>query len=163
MTNDGTLTIEKGYTEQFIKLLIDQNIIETPKDVEITEENETVDIDLSEIYGNLTDSLENLCKSCKKEGINVDGLIEYFGDYDGTYEIIGTVFHEYSSDEYAIKEAIKEALETRDLISPSLKEKLLQMIEEMEEFVIESPEKCAKTMQSMKQLLTDIKGEPYVN
>ena len=24
LTNDGTLTIEKGYTEQFIKLLIDQ-------------------------------------------------------------------------------------------------------------------------------------------
>lgn len=159
LTNNGTLTIEKGYTEQFIKLLIDQNIIETPKDVEITEENETVDIDLSEIYGDLTDSLENLCKSCKKEGINVDGLIEYCGDYDGTYEIIGTVFHEYSSDEYAIK----EALETRDLISPSLKGKLLQMIEEMSEFVIESPEKCTKTMQSMKQLLTDIKGEPYVN
>ena len=151
LTNDGTLTIEKGYTEQFIKLLIDQNIIETPKDVEITEKNETVDIDLSEIYGDLTDSLENLCKSCKKEGINVDGLIEYCGDYDGTYEIIGTVFHEYSSDEYAIK----EALETRDLISPSLKEKLFQMIEEMEEFVIESPEKCAKTMQSMKQLITN--------
>lgn len=39
LTNDGTLTIEKGYTEQFIKLLIDQNIIETPKDVEITEIN----------------------------------------------------------------------------------------------------------------------------
>ena len=71
LTNDGTLTIEKGYTEQFIKLLIDQNIIETPKDVEITEENETVDVELSEIYGNLTDSLENLCESCKKEGINV--------------------------------------------------------------------------------------------
>ena len=151
LTNNGTLTIEKGYTEQFIKLLIDQNIIETPKDVEITEKNETVDIDLSEIYGDLTDSLENLCKSCKKEGINVDGLIEYCGDYDGKYEIIGTVFHEYSSDEYAIK----EALETRDLISPSLKEKLFQMIEEMEEFVIESPEKCAKTMQSMKQLITN--------
>ena len=63
LINDGTLTIEKGYTEQFIKLLIDQNIIETSKDVEITEENETVDIDLSEIYGDLTDSLENLCKS----------------------------------------------------------------------------------------------------
>ena len=138
LTNDGTLTIEKGYTEQFIKLLIDQNIIETPKDVEITEEN---------------DSLEKLCESCKKEGINVDGLIEYCGDYDGTYEIIGTVFHEYSSDEYAIK----EALETRDLISPSLKEKLLQMIEEMSEFVIESPEKCTKTMQSMKKLLIDTK------
>lgn len=159
LINDGTLTIEKGYTEQFIKLLIDQNIIESPKDVEITEENETVDIDLSEVYGDLTDSLENLCKSCKKEGINVDGLIEYCGDYDGTYEIIGTVFHEYSSDEYAIK----EALETRDMISPSLKEKLLQMIEEMEEFVIESPEKCIKTMQSMKQLLTDIKGESHDN
>ena len=66
LTNDGTLTIEKGYTEQFIKLLIDQNIIETLKDVEITEENETVDIDLSEVYGNLTDSLEKLCESCKK-------------------------------------------------------------------------------------------------
>ena len=145
LTNNGTLTIEKGYTEQFIKLLIDQNIIETPKDVEITEENETVDIDLSEIYGDLTDALENLCKSCKKEGINVDGLIEYCGDYDG--------FHEYSSDEYAVK----EALETRDLISPSLKGKLLQMIEEMEEFVIESPEKCTKTMQSMKKLLIDTK------
>lgn len=78
-------------------------------------------------------------------------MIEYCGDYDGKYEIIGTVFHEYSSDEYAIK----EALETRDLISPSLKEKLFQMIEEMEEFVIESPEKCAKTMQSMKQLITN--------
>ena len=139
LTNDGTLTIEKGYTEQFIKLLIDQNIIETPKDVEITEENETVDIELSEIYGDLTDSLENLCESCKKEGINVDGLIEYYGDYDGKYEIIGTVFHEYSSDEYA------------------LKEKLLQMIEEMEKFVIESPEKCTKTMQSMKKLLIDTK------
>ena len=151
LINNGFFTIEKGYTEQFLKLLIDQNIIESPKDVEITEKNETVDIDLSEIYGDLTDSLENLCKSCKKEGINVDGLIEYCGDYDGKYEIIGTVFHEYSSDEYAIK----EALETRDLISPSLKEKLLQMIEEMEEFVIESPEKCAKTMQSMKQLITN--------
>ena len=159
LINDGTLTIEKGYTEQFLKLLIDQNIIESPKDVEITEKNETVDIDLSEVYGNLTDSLENLCKSCKKEGINVDGLIDYYGDYDGTYEIIDTVFHEYSSDEYAVKEAV----ETRDSISPSLKEKLLQMIEEMEEFVIESPEKCIKTMQSMKQLLTDIEGEPYVN
>lgn len=151
LINNGFFTIEKGYTEQFIKLLIDQNIIESPKDVEITEKNETVDIDLSEIYGDLTDSLENLCKSCKKEGINVDDLIEYCGDYDGKYEIIGTVFHEYSSDEYAIK----EALETRDLISPSLKEKLFQMIEEMEEFVIESPEKCAKTMQSMKQLITN--------
>lgn len=118
LINDGTLTIEKGYTEQFLELLIDQNIIETPKDVEITEENETVDIELSEIYGNLTDSLENLCESCKKEGINVDGLIEYYGDYDGKYEIIGTVFHEYSSDEYALK----EALETRDLISLPLKE-----------------------------------------
>lgn len=95
LINDGTLTIEKGYTEQFIKLLIDQNIIETSKDIEITEENETVDIDLSEIYGDLTDSLENLCKSCKKEGINVDGLIEYYGDYDGKYEIISTVFHNY--------------------------------------------------------------------
>lgn len=108
LINDGTLTIEKGYTEQFIKLLIDQNIIETPKDVEITEENETVDIELSEIYGNLTDSLENLCESCKKEGINVDGLIEYYGDYDGKYEIIGTVFHEYSSDEY-VKRSIRDA------------------------------------------------------
>lgn len=67
LINDGTLTIEKGYTEQFLELLIDQNIIETPKDVEITEENETVDIELSEIYGNLTDSLENLCESCKKK------------------------------------------------------------------------------------------------
>lgn len=67
LTNNGTLTVEKGYTEQFIKLLIDQNIIETPKDVEITEENETVDIELSEIYGDLTDSLENLCESCKKK------------------------------------------------------------------------------------------------
>ena len=148
LTNDGILTIEKGYTEQFIKLLIDQNIIETPKDVEITEENETVDVELSEVYGNLTDSLEKLCESCKKEGINVDGLIEYYGDYDGKYEIIGTVFHEY---------ALKEALETRDLISPSLKGKLLQMIEEMEEFVIESPEKCTKTIQSMKKLLIDTK------
>ena len=46
LINDGTLTIEKGYTEQFLKLLIDQNIIETPKDVEITEENETVDIEI---------------------------------------------------------------------------------------------------------------------
>ena len=63
------------------------------------------------------------------------------------------------SDEYALK----EALETRDLISQPLKEKLLQMKEEMEKFVIESPEKCTKTMQSMKQLLTDIEGEPYVN
>lgn len=71
LINNGFFTIEKGYTEQFIKLLIDQNIIESPKDVEITEKNETVDIDLSEIYGDLTDSLENLCKSCKKEGINV--------------------------------------------------------------------------------------------
>lgn len=43
-------------------------------------------------------------------------MIEYYGDYDGKYEIIGTVFHEYSSDEYAVK----EVLETRDLISPSL-------------------------------------------
>lgn len=51
LINDGILTIEKGYTEQFLKLLIDQNIIETPKDVEIAEENETVDIELSEIYG----------------------------------------------------------------------------------------------------------------
>lgn len=153
LINDGTLTIEKGYTEQFLKLLIDQNIIETLKDVEITEENETVDIDLSEVYGNLTDSLEKLCESCKKEGINVDGLIEYYGDYDGKYEIIGTVFHEYSSDEYAVKESV----ETRDLISPSLKGKLLQMIEEMSEFVIESPEKCTKTMQSMKKLLIDTK------
>ena len=149
LINDGTLTIEKGYTEQFLKLLIDQNIIESPKDVEITEENETVDIDLSEVYGDL----KNLCESCKKEGINVDGLIEYYGDYDGKYEIIGTVFHEYSSDEYAVKESV----ETRDLISPSLKGKLLQMIEEMSEFVIESPEKCTKTMQSMKKLLIDTK------
>lgn len=31
------------------------------------------------------------------------------------------------------------------------------MIEEMEEFVIESPEKCTKTMQSMKKLLIDTK------
>ena len=54
-------------------------------------------------------------------------------------------------------DAVKEALETRDLISPSLKGKLLQMIEEMEEFVIESPEKCTKTMQSMKKLLIDTK------
>lgn len=27
LINDGTLTIEKGYTEQFLKLLIDQNTI----------------------------------------------------------------------------------------------------------------------------------------
>lgn len=101
----------------------------------------------------ITTSLEKLCESCKKEGINVDGLIEYYGDYDGKYEIIGTVFHEYSSDEYAVKESV----ETRDLISPSLKGKLLQMIEEMERFVIESPEKCTKTMQSMKKLLIDTK------
>lgn len=26
LINDGTLTIEKGYTEQFLELLIDQNI-----------------------------------------------------------------------------------------------------------------------------------------
>lgn len=31
LINDGILTIEKGYTEQFLKLLIDQNIIETRK------------------------------------------------------------------------------------------------------------------------------------
>ncbi len=74
LTNDGTLTIEKGYTEQFIKLLIDQNIIETPKDVEITEENETVDVELSEIYGNLTDSLENLCERME----NMRSLVLYF-------------------------------------------------------------------------------------
>lgn len=153
LTNDGTLTIEKGYTEQFIKLLIDQNIIETLKDVEITEENETVDIDLSEVYGNLTDSLEKLCESCKKEGINVDGLIEYYGDYDGKYEIIGTVFHEYSSDEYAVK----ESLETRDMISPSLKGKLLQMIEEIEKAAVDSPEKCIEQIHSMKKLLAEAK------
>lgn len=160
LINDGTLTIEKEYTEQFLKLLIDLNIIEKPNDVEITEDNETVDIDLSDVYGDLTDTLENLCKSCKKEGINVDGLIKCYGDYDGKYEIIDTVFHEYSSDEYAVK----EALETRDLISPSLKEKLLQIIEKMESMVLESPEKCIKEMQSMKQLLTtDIEGESNVN
>lgn len=79
-------------------------------------------------------------KTDKKEGINVDGLSSIMEITDGKYEIIATVFHEYSSDEYALK----EALETRDLISPSLKEKLLQMIEEMEKFVIESPEKAPK-------------------
>ena len=132
LTNDGTLTIEKGYTEQFIKLLIDQNIIETPKDVGITEENETVDVELSEIYGNLTDSLENLCESCKKEGINVDGLIGYCGDYDGTYEIIGTVFHEYLFDkkypcDYAkdLALALKSELKRREKAEQKEKEQII--------------------------------------
>lgn len=88
-----------------------------------------------------------------KSGYCPDCQKALFGTEYGKYEIIGTVFHEYSSDEYALK----EALETRDLISPSLKGKLLQMIEEMEKFVIESPEKCTKTMQSMKKLLIDTK------
>ena len=159
LINDGTLTIEKGYMEQFLKLLMNQNIIDTPKDAEVTEESETVDIDLSGIYGDLTDSLKNLCETCKKEGINVDGLIEYYGDYDGKYEIIDNVFHEYSIEEYAVK----EALETRDMISPSLKGKLLQIIEKMEKSVADSPKECIRQMQSMKKLLTDIKDESNVD
>ena len=50
LINDGTLTIEKEDTERFLELLIDQNIIEKQKDVAITEKDETVDIDLSEVY-----------------------------------------------------------------------------------------------------------------
>lgn len=153
LINDGTLTIEKEDTERFLELLIDQNIIEKQKDVAITEKDETVDIDLSEVYGNLTQPLENLCESCKKEGINVDGLIEYYGDYDGKYEIIDNVFHEYSNEEYAVK----EALETRDMISPSLKGKLLQMIEEIEKAAVDSPEKCIEQIHSMKKLLAEAK------
>lgn len=61
---------------------------------------------------------------------------------------------------YGVRNHLRELMNSNTILS---KGKLLQMIEEMGEFVIKSPEKCAKTMQSMKQLLTDIEGEPYVN
>lgn len=98
-----------------------------------------------------------LCESCQKENIQLDGSFTYYGDYEGKYEISSNSFREWSNEEYAVKEALKN----EKLISPAVKVELLDAVNQAKESLDTDPDNSKIYLDKILALINDTTEEQY--
>ena len=111
-SNYGALNVRTDLVEQVITKLVEKKIFKSSDDedaYEISPGTSGIDIGAgTPCYGDIEMDLSNAVSELKEAGILVNGQVTYDGDYSGVYEIVDGVLYQYSADEWAIREAIKE-------------------------------------------------------
>ena len=127
--NSGILNVVNVQKDDVIKRLISEEII---KDEYACYSDPSVPdvafIEVDECYGDIEMPLANIAKEFKDKGILINGQISYSGDYAGMYEIINGDLTQYSEDEWALKEALKQ----EEIIGRPLAEQLCTKIKSVQ-------------------------------
>ena len=63
-----------------------------------------------DFYGIIKDDLESIVKELSENGILADGTIQYYGDYDGRYEIHNGIMEALDEDECALRDTSDKEL-----------------------------------------------------
>lgn len=119
--NAGILNVGEGNEEIAISVFKKNNI----EPVEIGNAGE---IEIDECYGDIECDLDIAIETLRELGIIVSGNVNYWGDYDGVYQISNSELRIYSEDEWSVK----EALDNQELISSPFAEKLCSKIREIQ-------------------------------
>lgn len=158
LVNDGSFEIKEESVPKFLELLVSQKLIEKEENADVTEFKGMAEIEVSDIYGDIEDDLIALCESCQKENIQLDGSFTYYGDYEGKYEISSNSFQEWSNEEYAVKEALKN----ERLISPTVKVELLDAVNQAKESLDTDPDNSKIYLDKILALINDTTEEQYI-
>lgn len=157
LVNDGSFEIKEESVPKFLELLVSQKLIEKEENADVTEFKGMAEIEVSDIYGDIDNDLIALCESCQKENIQLDGSFTYYGDYEGKYEINSNSFREWSNEEYAVKEALKN----ERLISPAVKVELLDAVNQAKESLDTDPDNSKIYLDKILALINDTTEEQY--
>lgn len=157
LVNDGSFEIKEESVPKFLELLVSQKLIEKEENADVTEFKGMAEIEVSDIYGDIDNDLIALCESCQKENIQLDGSFTYYGDYEGKYEISSNSFREWSNEEYAVKEALKN----ERLISPAVKVELLDAVNQAKESLDTDPDNSKIYLDKILALINDTTEEQY--
>lgn len=86
--NNGILDVKKEFVNEVIKAFSNTSLKDkvSQDDVEETDPG-IATFFIEEAYGDIEGDLRLATRQLKKEGILVNGTIDYFGDYDGRYTI----------------------------------------------------------------------------
>lgn len=111
-SNCGSLDVQTEMVEQVIRKLVEKGIFDSEDDVDVCEVFPGISgIDIGAgkpCYGDIEMDLSNAVSELKEAGILVNGQVTYDGDYSGVYEIVDGELKQYSEDEWAVREAMKE-------------------------------------------------------
>lgn len=99
ITNSGSLTANRKFTKEEVEKIKSVLTKSEVYDNEISVEEEYGDIECD-----LTDLLKNL------PGVIINGHVDYYGDYEGRYEVKDSVLSSLSKDEVAIRDASVDEL-----------------------------------------------------
>ena len=157
LVNDGSFEIKEESVPKFLELLVSQKLIEKEENADVTEFKGMAEIEVSDIYGAIDNDLIALCESCQKENIQLDGSFTYYGDYEGKYEISSNSFRDWSNEEYAVKEALKN----EKLISPAVKVELLDAVNQAKESLDTDPDNSKIYLDKILALINDTTEEQY--
>lgn len=157
LVNDGSFEIKEESVPKFLELLVSQKLIEKEENADVTEFKGMAKIEVSEIYGDIDDALIALCDSCQKENVQLDGSFTYYGDYEGRYEISNNSFQEWSNEEYAVKEALKN----ERLISPAVKVELLDAVNQAKQHLDSAPDVYKTCLDKILALINDTTEKEY--
>lgn len=108
--NTGEIT---GFKEEeldaVINLIVHTGIYDRKENVPVYEKP-YLSIGIEDVYGDISCRLQQFTDSCVKRDIRLNGIISYYGDSEGTYEIKNGEVKEFDKDELAIREASDQVL-----------------------------------------------------
>ena len=99
ITNSGSLTTNRKFTQEEVERI---------KSVLTKSEVYDNEISVEEEYGDIECDLKDLLEDLP--GVIINGQIDYYGDYDGRYEVKDSVLSSLNKNEVAIREASVEEL-----------------------------------------------------
>ena len=86
--NNGILDVKKEFVNEVIKAFSNTSLKDKVSQDNVEETDPGIAMFfIEEAYGDIEDGLRLATRQLKKEGILVNGTIDYFGDYDGRYTI----------------------------------------------------------------------------
>lgn len=94
-----------------IKLIVDAGIYDRKENIPVYEKP-YLSIGIEDVYGDISCRLQQFTDNCMKRNIRLNGIISYYGDSEGTYEIKNGEIEEFDKDELAIREASDQVLLT---------------------------------------------------
>ncbi len=97
LINSGTLTLSVPVTDEILEKA--QEYIGG-----IIRGDET-SLAIEESYGDIEKDLTNLVDALVEDGITVEGSVNYYGDYEGRYDVCATGVTPFDRDAVAIRDA----------------------------------------------------------
>ena len=152
LLNCGTINTDQNHTEEVIQLLIENKVIDSEEHIDLWEPDDhtsSIELNPDHVIGNIEDGLQKISKICAERGIILNAVIKFSGDYEGAYVIKNSEFSVYDRDDYTVK----AALESSNLISPGLKEKVLDEVNKGLQYLPLNPTGCRQVLETVKQLL----------